>query len=107
MNLAFQAKRLGKLEEGCPAESTWLDPGERREPRRTRDLGLSAKMLHIAWITLTKPTFPAPDHDHDRCTADGIDHAARVFVQRSQKFTPVRPPVLQALLFLPRPRRAF
>ncbi|HEX3115642.1 MAG TPA: transcriptional repressor, partial [Bradyrhizobium sp.] len=29
-------------------------------------------------MTLAKPTFPPPDHDHDRCTADAIDHAERV-----------------------------
>ena len=31
-----------------------------------------------AVMTLAKPTFPAPDHDHDRCTADGILHAEQV-----------------------------
>ena len=58
-------------------------------------------------MTLTKPTFPAPDHDHDRCTADGIDHAERVCRQRAQKFTPIRRHVLQALLSSHRPLGAY
>jgi len=61
----------------------------------------------ITWMTLTKPTFPAPDHDHDRCTADGIDHAERVCAQRAQKFTPIRRQVLQALLSSHRPLGAY
>ena len=58
-------------------------------------------------MVLTKPTFPAPDHDHGRCTADAIDHAERVCKQRSQKFTPIRRQVLQALLSSHRPLGAY
>ena len=58
-------------------------------------------------MTLTKPTFPAPDHDHDRCTADAIDHAERVCKLRVQKFTPIRRQVLQALLSSHRPLGAY
>ncbi len=61
----------------------------------------------IVWMTLAKPTFPAPDHDHDRCTADAIDHAERVCKQRAQKFTPIRRQVLQALLSSHRPLGAY
>src|SRR5258706_14166149 len=61
----------------------------------------------IAQMTLTKPTFPAPDHDHDRCTADAIDHAERVCARRAQKFTPIRRQVLQALLSSHRPLGAY
>src|SRR5665647_3966399 len=61
----------------------------------------------IIWMTLTKPTFPAPDHDHDRCTADAIDHAERVCERRAQKFTPIRRQVLQALLSSHRPLGAY
>src|SRR4051812_42909072 len=60
-----------------------------------------------AVMTLTKPTFPAPDHDHDRCTADGIQHAERVCVARAQKFTPIRRQVLEALLSSHRPLGAY
>jgi Fur family zinc uptake transcriptional regulator len=58
-------------------------------------------------MTPTKATFPAPDHDHDRCAADAIDHAEQVCQQRSQKFTPIRRQVLQALLSSHRPLGAY
>jgi Fur family zinc uptake transcriptional regulator len=58
-------------------------------------------------MTLTKPTFPAPDHDHGRCAADAIDHAERVCKLRAQKFTPIRRQVLQALLSSHRPLGAY
>jgi Fur family transcriptional regulator, zinc uptake regulator len=72
---------------------------------RVRRSGPAA--LQIAHMTLTKPTFPAPDHDHDRCTADAIDHAERVCKLRAQKFTPIRRQVLQALLSSHRPLGAY
>jgi Fur family zinc uptake transcriptional regulator len=58
-------------------------------------------------MTQPKPTFPAPDHDHDRCTADAIAHAERVCAERAQKFTPIRRLVLQALLSSHRPLGAY
>jgi Fur family zinc uptake transcriptional regulator len=58
-------------------------------------------------MTLTQPTFPAPDHDHGRCTTDAIAHAERVCKQRAQKFTPIRRQVLQALLSSHRPIGAY
>ncbi len=58
-------------------------------------------------MTLAKPTFPAPDHDHGRCTADAMSHAERVCVRRAQKFTPIRRQVLQALLSSHRPLGAY
>src|SRR3981189_1764359 len=60
-----------------------------------------------ARMTATKPTFPAPDHDHGRCAADAIDHAERVCERRAQKFTPIRRQVLQALLSSHRPLGAY
>ncbi|HEX9214081.1 MAG TPA: transcriptional repressor, partial [Bradyrhizobium sp.] len=39
-------------------------------------------------MTLAKPAFPTPDHDHGRCTADALAHAEAVCEQRAQKFTP-------------------
>src|SRR6266436_6350852 len=78
---------------------------------RSRQMGgiglCPAEMLQIAAMALTKPTFPAPDHDHDRCAADGIDHAERVCAQRAQKFTPIRRQVLEALLSSHRPLGAY
>src|SRR5437899_12145699 len=58
-------------------------------------------------MTLTKPTFPAPDHGHGRCTADAMTHAEQVCVRRAQKFTPIRRQVLQALLSSHRPLGAY
>lgn len=58
-------------------------------------------------MTLTQPTFPAPDHDHDRCSADGILHAEQVCKARAQKFTPIRRQVLEALLSSHRPLGAY
>ncbi|MFL6791999.1 MAG: Fur family transcriptional regulator [Bradyrhizobium sp.] len=58
-------------------------------------------------MSLAKPAFPAPNHDHDRCTADGITHAEQVCAQRAQKFTPIRRQVLQALLSSHRPLGAY
>jgi len=61
----------------------------------------------MAKMTLTKPTFPAPDHDHGRCTAEAMAHAEAVCARRTQKFTPIRRQVLQALLSSHRPLGAY
>src|ERR1700751_221025 len=58
-------------------------------------------------MTAKRPTFPAPDHDHARCTADAIRHAERVREQRAQKFTPILRQVLLALLSSHRPLGAY
>jgi Fur family zinc uptake transcriptional regulator len=58
-------------------------------------------------MTLTKPAFPTPDHDHGRCTEDAIAHAERICQNRGQKFTPIRRQVLEALLSSHRPLGAY
>jgi Fur family zinc uptake transcriptional regulator len=58
-------------------------------------------------MNLPKPIFPAPGHDHDRCTADAIHHAETVCAGRAQKFTPIRRHVLGALLASHRPLGAY
>jgi Fur family zinc uptake transcriptional regulator len=63
--------------------------------------------LDRSLMTVPKPTFPAPDHDHDRCAADAIRHAEQVCAGRSQKFTPIRRHVLEALLSSHRPLGAY
>src|SRR4030088_301200 len=93
---------------------------------RRADWGSSAKMLHdaavqifnsgldgpdpprymIAQMTVTKPTFPAPDHDHNRCTADAMDHAERVCERRGRKFPPIPREVVPALVCRHPPPRA-
>jgi Fur family zinc uptake transcriptional regulator len=64
-------------------------------------------MLQIATMTSLKPAFPAPGHDHGRCTADALMHAERVCKARAQKLTPIRRQVLQALLSSHRPLGAY
>src|SRR5215813_12041672 len=64
-------------------------------------------MLQTEPMTLAKPAFPAPDHDHGRCAAEAIAHAEAVCAKRSQKFTPIRRRVLQALLASHRPLGAY
>ena len=58
-------------------------------------------------MTATKPPFPAPGHDHDRCAADAIAHAEQVCEGRARKFTPIRRQVLRALLSSHRPLGAY
>jgi len=58
-------------------------------------------------MSVSKPAFPAPDHDHGRCAADAIEHAERVCKLRVQKFTPIRREVLRALLSSHRPLGAY
>src|SRR5215469_3742175 len=64
-------------------------------------------MLNTGCMTLAKPAFPTPDHDHGRCTADALAHAEAVCEQRAQKFTPIRRQVLGALLSSHRPLGAY
>jgi len=58
-------------------------------------------------MNATRPLFPSPDHDHNRCAAEAISHAEFVCRQRAQKFTPIRRQVLQALLSSHRPLGAY
>jgi Fur family transcriptional regulator, zinc uptake regulator len=69
--------------------------------------GFAWQNASLAGMRLAKPTFPAPDHDHGRCTADALQHAERVCELRAQKFTPIRRQVLEALLSSHRPLGAY
>src|ERR1700712_3681329 len=51
--------------------------------------------------------FPAPDHDHGRCTADALAHAETLCAQRSQRLTPIRRQVLETLLESHKPLGAY
>ena len=66
-------------------------------------------MLHHGGMTAAKPTFPAPDHDHESCQPRTPSCRARkkVCERRAQKFTPIRRQVLQALLSSHRPLGAY
>jgi Fur family zinc uptake transcriptional regulator len=51
--------------------------------------------------------FPAPDHDHDRCSADALAHAEAVCGKRGERLTPMRRQVLQALAASHKPLGAY
>ena len=47
---------------------------------------------------MPRAIFPAPDHDHKRCTSDALTYAEAQCAARSQRLTPIRRQVLEALL---------
>jgi Fur family zinc uptake transcriptional regulator len=51
--------------------------------------------------------FPAPDHDHERCTADAIGHAEALCAERGQRLTPMRRQVLEVLAANHKPLGAY
>src|ERR1700719_1094397 len=76
-------------------------------PGTETGFGFACQNARLAEMRLAKPTFPAPDHDHGRCTADALRHAERVCERRAQKLTPIRRQVLEALLSNHRPLGAY
>lgn len=56
---------------------------------------------------MSNPVFPAPDHDHNRCSVDALTHAEALCHQRAQKLTPTRRQVLEALLENHKPLGAY
>jgi Fur family transcriptional regulator, zinc uptake regulator len=56
---------------------------------------------------MSKAVFPAPDHDHGRCTADALHHAEALCDQRSQRLTPTRRQVREVLLSSHKPLGAY
>jgi Fur family zinc uptake transcriptional regulator len=57
--------------------------------------------------TMPRAIFPAPDHDHERCTSTAIAHAEAHCAERAQRLTPIRRQVLEALLASHRPLGAY
>src|SRR5438270_9404339 len=51
--------------------------------------------------------FPAPDHDHDRCSADALAHAEALCVKRGERLTAMRRKVLEALTANHKPLGAY
>ena len=51
--------------------------------------------------------FPAPDHDHDRCSADALAHAEALCVKRGERLTPMRRHVLEVLAASHKPLGAY
>jgi len=56
---------------------------------------------------MSPAVFPAPGHDHDRCTADAIAYAERLCAARAQRLTAMRRKVLEALLTSHQPLGAY
>jgi len=54
-----------------------------------------------------RKVFPPPDHDHDRCSSDALAHAEAQCAKRSERLTPIRRNVLEALLSTHRPLGAY
>jgi len=51
--------------------------------------------------------FPTPDHDHARCAAETLAHAEALCAARSQRLTPLRRQVLEALSVSHKPLGAY
>jgi Fur family transcriptional regulator, zinc uptake regulator len=51
--------------------------------------------------------FPAPDHDHDRCSAQAMAHAEALCAERACRLTPTRRLVLEVLAASHRPIGAY
>jgi Fur family zinc uptake transcriptional regulator len=51
--------------------------------------------------------FPAPGHDHDRCSTDAMAVAEALCAERGQRLTPIRRKVLAALLASHKPLGAY
>jgi len=56
---------------------------------------------------MARAIFPAPDHDHDRCTSAAIEHAETYCAARAQRLTPIRRQVLETLLGSHKPLGAY
>ena len=56
---------------------------------------------------LPRAIFPAPDHDHERCASTAIAHAESRCAARTQRLTPIRRQVLEALLTSHKPLGAY
>jgi Fur family transcriptional regulator, zinc uptake regulator len=58
-------------------------------------------------MTAMRAVFPAPDHDHERCSADAMAHAEALCARRGQRLTPMRRQVLEVLAASHRPLGAY
>jgi Fur family zinc uptake transcriptional regulator len=56
---------------------------------------------------MPRAIFPAPDHDHKRCTSTAIAHAESHCAARAQRLTPLRRQVLETLLASHNPLGAY
>jgi Fur family transcriptional regulator, zinc uptake regulator len=56
---------------------------------------------------VARAIFPAPDHDHERCTSAAIAHAEAECAAHAQRLTPMRRQVLETLLASHKPLGAY
>ena len=56
---------------------------------------------------MAQPVFPAPDHDHGRCSADALAHADNLCRERGQRLTASRRQILEVLLESHKPLGAY
>jgi Fur family zinc uptake transcriptional regulator len=56
---------------------------------------------------MSQPVFHAPDHDHNRCTADALKQAEARCAERAQRLTRIRRQVLEVLLTSHKPIGAY
>ncbi|HEV2954938.1 MAG TPA: hypothetical protein VGX95_02375, partial [Xanthobacteraceae bacterium] len=68
---------------------------------------MSGPLRQEARPVKSSAVFPAPDHDHDRCSADAMAHAEALCAARAERLTPTRRQVLQALAASHRPLGAY
>jgi Fur family transcriptional regulator, zinc uptake regulator len=54
-----------------------------------------------------RAVFPAPGHDHDRCSSDALTNAEQICAARGTRLTPIRRKVLEALLASHQPLGAY
>ena len=54
-----------------------------------------------------RAVFPAPGHDHDRCSSDALTNAEQICAERGTRLTPIRRKVLEALLASHQPLGAY
>ena len=57
--------------------------------------------------TAQRAVFPAPGHDHDRCSSDALTSAEQICAERGTRLTPIRRKVLEALLASHQPLGAY
>ena len=57
--------------------------------------------------TAQRAVFPAPGHDHDRCSSDALTSAEQICAERGTRLTPIRRKVLEALLASQKPLGAY
>src|SRR5262249_1308340 len=80
---------------------------ERNTDKRSKVAGMSRAKATRSRSIRRRPVFPAPDHDHDRCSSDAMAAAEVLCAHRGQRLTPIRRKVLATLLGTHKPLGAY